>query len=209
VHSPRKKDKQPGPTHAGSTHSRLGNPYPAGLQPVVIEFDTTLSAADTDIESAWSQSDYKPGEPQDYLYEQPEADWPRLNLYLAERGPHETDEQYALHRRDFERFTCTHAIWLGLCQQLCTHLGNHRTCSEGACRRNGACAGIRDQNRYWLPLLVYPPCVPLDREIMETYRMEIVAEIKRVVARGSDAAAGCPPGCAPAKDRLTRPETNG
>jgi hypothetical protein len=197
VHSPRRKDKQPDPTH-----SRLGNPYPAGLRPVVI--DSTL-AADTDVEAAWPRPDYEAGEPQEYLYEQPEAEWPRLNLYLAERSPHETDEQYALYRRDFERFTCTHAIWLDLCQQLCTHLGNHRTCAQGACRRNGACAGIRDQTRYWLPLLVYPPCVPLDREIMETYREEIKAELNRWEAEGRMPA----PGCTPAQDRLTRPETNG
>jgi hypothetical protein len=32
--------------------------------------------------------------------------------------------------------------------------------------------------------VLFPPCVPLDREIIETYRAEIVAELKRIVARG-------------------------
>ena len=188
MHSPRRKAKRPDPTR-----SRLGNPYPAGLRPVVIEFDEALPGTDTDVEAAWSRRDYDPGAPQDYLHEQPEAEWPRLNLYPAARSPRETDEQYAIYRSGFERFTNTHAAWLGLCQQLCTHLGNHRACREGACRRTGACAGIRDQARYWLPLLVYPPCVPLDREIMETYREEIVAELSRCEAEDRTRLPVAPP----------------
>ena len=88
-------------------------------------------------------------------------------------------EQYASYRRGIEQFTCDHAIYLGLCQLLCTHLGNHLKCREGACRRNGACAGIRDQDRFGIPLVLFPPCVPLDREIIETYRQEIIAELRR------------------------------
>ena len=84
----------------------------------------------------------------------------------------------------FEQFTSTHAVYLGLCQELCTLLGNHLKCAEGPCRRNGACAGIRDQDRFGIPLVLFPPCVPLDREIIETYRAEIVAELKRIMARG-------------------------
>ena len=37
-----------------------------------------------------------------------------------------------------------------------------------------------------MPLVLFSPCVPLDREIIETYRQEIIAELKRVVARGED-----------------------
>jgi len=157
--------------HRGPTHTRLGNPFPVGLQPVVI--DEKLQA-DTDVEASWSQKDYDPGLPQPYLYAKPPPCWPQLNLYPAERSAHETEEQYAIYRSYFERFTNTHAVLLGLCQEFCSLLGNHRTCAEGVCRRNGACSGIRDQGRYWLPLLVYPPCVPLDREIMETYREEVL-----------------------------------
>ncbi|MEW9838615.1 hypothetical protein ABUE29_25940, partial [Mesorhizobium sp. ZMM04-4] len=185
VHSPGRKDKKPAPSRSrpdqsSPARSRLGNPFPAGLRPVLV--DETL-AADTDVEAAWSRNDYAPGAPQHYLHVRPAAEWPRLDLHLARRRPHETDEQYAIYRRCFERFTCAHAVWLGLCQRICTGLGNHRACREGACRRNGVCAGVRDQTRYWLPLLVYPPCVPLDREIMETYREEIKAEVRRLVGR--------------------------
>jgi hypothetical protein len=159
--------------------SRLGNPFPAGLKPAEVP-ESIMGGLD--VEAAWSKETYDPGEPEDYLHEQPAPGWPRLDLYPAKRRPHQTDEQYAICRSGFERHTNTHAVWLGLCQLLCSKLGNHRTCREGVCRRNGACRGIRDQRRYSLPLLIYPPCVPLDREIMETLRMEIVAEVKRVMA---------------------------
>lgn len=46
---------------------------------------------------------------------------------------------------------------------------------------------IRDQNRFGIPLVLFPPCVPLDLEIIETYREEVVAELKRVAA-GSDSS---------------------
>ena len=116
----------------------------------------------------------------DYLYVEPDPKWPRLRLRLAPRGQRETDEQYASYRRDIEQFTCDHALDRGLCQLLCTHLGNHLKCQEGPCRRNGACAGVRDQDRFGIPLVLFPPCVPLDREIIETYRQEIIAELRRV-----------------------------
>ena len=182
MHSPRKNEGTPAdePQTEPPIHSRLGNPYPGGLEPVVIDDGTP---GNTDLEQAVAKASLPGGIVTDeYLYVEPDPKWPRLKLRLAPRGKQETDEQYAAYRRDIEQFTCDHAIYLGLCQLLCTHLGNHLTCAEGPCRRNGACAGIRDQNRFDILLVLFPPCVPLDREITETYRMEIIAELKRIVA---------------------------
>ena len=156
--------------------SKLGNPFPVGLKPADVPDDIM---GGFDVEATWARQSYNPGAPQPYLYEPPDPSWPRLNLYPAGRGPRETEEQYAIFRRGFERGINGHAIFLGLCQRLCTFLGNHRACPVGTCRRKGACAGIRDQTRYWLPLLIYPPCIPLDREIIETFRDEIKAELVR------------------------------
>ncbi len=173
----RKNPEQP-------THSQCGNPYPRGLKPVIIEYAPPGSNC---MPQPLSEPEF-PDEgssglvTDEYLYEQPDPKWPRLKLQLAPRGKRQTDEQYAAYRRGIEEFTCTHSIFVGLCQELCTLLGNHRTCLEGVCRRNGVCCGLRDQDRYWLPMLIFPPCVPLDLEIIETYRQEIIAEIKR--ARG-------------------------
>ena len=165
------------------THSRLGNPYPRGLKPMVLHDDPSGS---TDLEQAIAEAGPPGGIVADYLYVEPDPRWPRLKLRLARRGKHETDEQYANYRRDIEQFTCSHSIYLGLCQVLCTLLGSHHTCAEGPCRRNGACAGIRDQDRFDIPLVLFPPCVPLDPEIIETYRQEIIAEIKRLVAKENE-----------------------
>jgi hypothetical protein len=32
----------------------------------------------------------------------------------------------------------------------------------------------RDGDRFTIPQVLFPPCIPLDAEIMETYRMEVV-----------------------------------
>jgi hypothetical protein len=166
----------------------MGNPYPAGLKPCVIEYDMTGKNGGmqplTEPEISRPSPDVVVA---DYLYVQPDPKWPRLRLSFARQGPRETDEQYAAYRRGIEQFTCNHSIYLGLCQELCTLLGNHRKCVEGPCRRTGVCSGIRDQDRYDIPLVLFPPCVPLDLEIIETYRQEIIAELRRIVAKGRGA----------------------
>lgn len=168
------------------THSQMGNPYPPGLEPVVVEYGMPGVPMERCSTRPLVEEEIKPpgGIVADYRYVEPDPQFPRLKLRLAPRREHETDDQYASYQEDIEQFTCNHAVYLGLCQELCTLLGNHRTCAEGPCRRNGACAGIRDQDRFDIPLVLFPPCVPLDLEIMETYRMEIIAELKRIVARG-------------------------
>jgi hypothetical protein len=168
---------------AWPTHSRLGNPYPRGLEPAVID-DINWE----DLEQAVTKADTPApgGDTYEYLYVEPDPQLPRLKLKLASQRQDQTDEQYASYRRHIEEFTSTHAIYLGLCQLLCTHLGNHHACSEGPCRRNAACSAIRDQDRFHIPLVLFPPCVPLDHEIIETYRQELIAELKRIVARGNE-----------------------
>ena len=121
----------------------------------------------------------------EYLYEvfEPGEDWPRFKLRLQPRRERETDEQYEIYRRDIERQTRAYGVFHGFCQDLCTWLGNHETCNEGACRRTGACCSRRDEDRFHLPILIYPPCVPIDLDIMETYRAEIIAELRRFRAK--------------------------
>ena len=164
----------------------MGNPYPPGLEPAVLAYGMPGVPMERCSTRPLAEQETVPpgGIVADYRYVQPDPKWPRLKLRLAPRGKRETAEQYEAYRRGIEEFTCTHSIYLGLCQELCTHLGNHLTCTEGPCRRTGCCAGIRDQDRFAIPLVLFPPCVPLDREIIETYRQEIIAELGRVVARG-------------------------
>lgn len=172
----------------------MGNPYPKGLEPVVLEYGIPGVPMEQCSTRPLNEADIVPpgGVVADYLYVEPYSNCPRLKLRLAPKRPDETDEQYADYQRDIEQFTCNHSIYLGLCQMLCTHLGNHSACAEGPCRRNGACAGIRDQDRFDIPLVLFPPCVPLDLEIVETYRQEIIAEMKRIVARGEDGPVARP-----------------
>ena len=184
MHSPRKRETNPaeGPHTTRPTHSQMGNPYPPGLEPAVLQYGIPGVPMERCSMRPLVEKEFVPdrGGGSDYLYVEPDPRWPRLRLLLAPRGERETDEQYASYRRGIEQFTCNHARYLGLCRLLCTHLGNHLKCREGACRRNGACAGIRDQDRFGIPLVLFPPCVPLDLEIIETCRQEIIAEIKRV-----------------------------
>ena len=164
----------------------MGNPYPSGLKPVVVEYGMPgVPMERCSTRPLVEEEMPRPGGiVSDYLYVEPDPNLPRLKLRLAPCSKHKTDEQYEIYRRGIEEFTSTHAIFLGLCQLLCTHLGNHLTCAEGPCRRNGACAGVRDQDRFVIPIVLFPPCVPLDLEIIETYRAEIIAELKRIVANG-------------------------
>ena len=170
------------------THSQMGNPYPGGLEPVAIKYGIPGIPMERCSTRPLVEAEVpRPGGiVADYLYVEPDPRWPRLKLRLAPRGKRETDEQYEAYRRNIEEFTCSHAVYLGFCQELCTLLGSHHACAEGPCRRTGACAGIRDQDRFDIPLVLFPPCVPLDREIIETYRREIVAEIRRLVAKENE-----------------------
>jgi hypothetical protein len=170
------------------THSQMGNPYPPGLEPAILQYGMPGVPMECCSMRPLVEAEIAPpgGIVADYLYIEPDPQWPRLRLRLAPRGKRQTDAQYEAYRRGIEAFTCTHSIILGLCQELCTLVGNHLTCKEGPCRRSGCCSAIRDQDRFDIPLVLFPPCVPLDLEIIDTYRQEIIAEIKRTVATGNE-----------------------
>jgi hypothetical protein len=70
-----------------------------------------------------------------------------------------------------------------LAQVLATHLGNHRSCRKGVCRRKGRCCGQRDEREVGWFWVLFPPCVPDDREIVMTWFDAIREEIKYVAAR--------------------------
>jgi hypothetical protein len=73
---------------------------------------------------------------------------------------------------------------LYLFQLLCTHWKDHETCKLKICKRKRACSGRRDPNDWSRRLLpVIPPCVPLDDEVIEKYRKEILAGLKYNVAK--------------------------
>ncbi len=82
---------------ARPTHSQMGNPYPPGIEPVVIEYaEPGSNCLPRPLDEAKIPG---PGEglivTDDYLYQRPHEDWPRLKLRLAPQRPNETDAQYA------------------------------------------------------------------------------------------------------------------
>ena len=60
--------------------------------------------------------------------------------------------------------------------------GNFTTCLHGECRRTSECCSRRDEDAMSMDLAVFPPCVPFDLDIIETYRVEIQREM-RILAR--------------------------
>ena len=169
--------KKPKPTKPPKL-SQSGNPYPPGLEPVVIDYAPPGSRDGQQRLDEASMPRNEPGKLEladAYLYETCLPDVPPLKLWLAPRQPKDTDATYEAYRRGVERHAMQHALFLRICQQICTGIGNPRTCREGACRRTGECRARRDEDATWQPYMIYPPCVPLDLEIMETYRGEIAA----------------------------------
>jgi hypothetical protein len=117
-----------------------------------------------------------------YLYEPLDADTPRFKLRLAPRRKGESEAQYAAYRRALERHFHAFGVYLKLMQLLCGALGNFRTCRQHQCRRKKACLARRDEDACTLDLAVFPPCVPIDLDIMESYRQEVRAELGRLCA---------------------------
>lgn len=171
--------------------SQAGNPFPPGLKPVFVPL--TPPAPGRTWDSVWPRPlPENPPPPdfsgcittEDYLHDYipPEEGWPRFKLRLAPRGPGETEAQYACYRRDVEAHYLTHGVCLGLMQMLASHLGNFHRCAEATCRRAGACVARRDEDRYALFFAIFPPCVPLDLDIIESYRTEVREELARWAA---------------------------
>ena len=171
--------RKPRPAAAKPLLSQAGNPYPPGLEPVVIDFTPPPGVP---IERMWPRPlDPDPPPPDragmvafdTYLYEVPGPDLPHLTLWLERQRSDESDERYAHYRADLEHHFHVHAVVLKIVQRLATVSGSCASCREHVCRRRGACVGVRDTGRFDLPFAMYPPCVPLDLEIMETFRQAV------------------------------------
>jgi hypothetical protein len=171
--------------------SQAGNPFPPQLTPVFVDMTPVNGVP---LERMWPRPLKEEDGLQDhegcvttseYLYETIEPYWPRFKLRLCPRTD-ETDAQYAAYRRDIEHHTLVHSVYLGTMQQICTALGNHKGCARRACRRRGRCCGRRDEDRYAISFAIFPPCVPIDIEIIETYRMAVVEFLTEVVRQSPE-----------------------
>ncbi len=186
---------KPGPAAEKPRLSQAGNPYPPGLEPAVVDYRNVPGA----VLGPDGPLPIKP-RPQDrakmvsfdtYLYEA-DPDVPHLTLWLERQRPDESDERYAHYRADLEHHFHVHAVMLKIVQRLATVSGSCASCREHACRRRGACVGVRDTGRFDLPFAMYPPCVPLDLEIMETFR-QAVGQLLDEWEREEAARAAQPP----------------
>lgn len=158
--------------------SQAGNPFPPHLTPVFVDM---TPARGVPLERMWPRP-FKEKDTladhsgcvtmSEYLYATLDPRWPRFKLRLQPQRD-ETDAQYAAYRRDIEHHTMVHGIYLCLMHQLCTVIDNHKTCAVRACRRLGRCFGRRDEDKYKISFAVFPPCIPIDIDIIETYRVAI------------------------------------
>jgi hypothetical protein len=177
--------------------TRAGNPVPAKLKPVFAEMTPPApgmpwssvwprplpaTMPPPDLEGLVTTTEYR------YIKIPPNDPWPRFKVRYEPRRPTDTDAQFEMYLRDMEDLHRRHGFYLGLCQDLCTYLGNHETCAEQVCRRNGRCSSRRDEDAFDLPLAMFPPCVPLDIDLISSYLTELQAEMRRIradfVARG-------------------------
>ncbi len=185
----------------GRLLSLQGNPYPPGLTP---QFVLELLRPGQNWKRMWPHPLGEPDRPYDhsgtvvadYVHKKPDPRFPPFKLRLSPRRPGETDDQYDCHRRTMESHTLAHSAYLWFMQELCTHVGNHRRCAHGLCRRAGRCVTRRDEDYHWLPLAVFPPCIPMDPDIIETYRVEVREEMDRIRSRARGRGA---PGTARAR----------
>jgi hypothetical protein len=171
--------------------TQAGNPFPPHLTPVFVDM---TPARGVPLERMWP----RPLKEKDalvnysgcvtmneYLYETLDPRWPRFKLRLQPQGD-ETDAQYAAYRRDIEHHTMVHAIYLCLMHQICTVIGNHETCAVRACRRRGRCSGRRDEDKIAISFAIFPPCIPIDIDIIETYRVAAHEALKWICETGSE-----------------------
>lgn len=178
--------------------SQAGNPFPPGLKPVFVPIRAMPGIA---LERMWPRPlDPNPPRPdfsglvttETYLYEAFDPGTPRFKLRLQPRRRGRSEAQYAAYRRSLERHFHARGVYLKAVQLLCGALGNFRSCGQGACRREKACCARRDEDAFSIELAMFPPCVPIDLDIIESYREEVRAEIGRLCTRqaGEDSGAG-------------------
>jgi hypothetical protein len=164
--------------------SQAGNPFPPHLTPVFVNMTPARGVPlermkDTLADHSGCVTT------SEYLYETPDPRWPRFKLRLRPQRD-ETDPQYAAYRRDIEHNTMVHSIYLCLMHQLCTVIDNHKTCAVRGCRRLGRCFGRRDEDKYKISFAVFPPCIPIDIDIIETYRVAAQEALKWMCETGSE-----------------------
>ena len=170
--------------------SQAGNPFPAKLEPVFVDLDPHGAPGrvwPVPFPAKMPKMDFSEFvTTEEYIYEEfEEGDpWPRFKVRLQPRRPQDTDAFYEDYRRGIESHARDHGVMLGFCQDLCTWLGNFETCSLGACRRRRECCSRRDEDTTDISLAIFPPCVPMDVDMIESYRMEISREISRLEAAG-------------------------
>jgi hypothetical protein len=178
--------------------SQAGNPFPPGLKPVFVSLDPIPGIPPERMMPG--PLDPNPPKPdfshlvttETYLYEPLDADTPRFKLRYQPRGKGESEAQHAAYRRSLERHFHARGAYLKAMQLLCSALGNFRTCGQGQCRREKACRARRDEDAFSIELAMFPPCVPIDLDIIESYREAVRAEIGRLCAgqAGEDSGAG-------------------
>ena len=158
--------------------SQAGNPFPAKLKPFHIDYTPPKGWK---LEQMWPQP--LPNRPprvpdwsglittDEYLYTKFDEGetWPRFKVRVEHRGPEMTDAQYEAIRRDAEYCSRVYGVFLGMFQDVCSWVDNHETCPNGPCRRQRRCVGRRDEDMMCISIAVYPPCIPLDLELIWTY----------------------------------------
>lgn len=166
-------------------HSKLGNPYPHGIPPVVV--DARVDGTERTVEP-----DPLTGcRPSAWRFVTPDPCLPHVPLYVPPRLPGQTDAQWDASVLDTESY---HAdvtmVALHAMQLLATYVGNFATCENRACRRKRRCAATRDPFAFGLFLAMFPPCVPLDIEIIWTYIEEVRRELRAQRAASMAGAGG-------------------
>lgn len=157
--------------------SKLGNPYPPGLTPVRLDDTQPLGPVDLPDLSGHQRIT-------EFRYATVPPGRPVLPLYMWPRAAHQTEAQYEVSRREVEDYHVDVMLVIHhMAQLLATHLGNARHCRVGHCRRIRRCGGQRDQREVGGFDVLFPPCIPLDREIIWTWFEAIRAEIRHVAAQ--------------------------
>ena len=161
--------------------SHDGNPFPLGLKPIRFDFSP---GGFCPVGLPWKEDLSGCERVTEFRYATVPKGWPVLPLYIGRKGPDQTEEQYEIWRRGVEQHHVNLLMLIHhLAQVLATHLGIHRGCRRGLCRRKGRCCGQRDEREVGWFWALFPPCVPDDREIVMTYFDAIREEIKFVAAR--------------------------
>jgi hypothetical protein len=133
-------------------------------------------------EAQWVEAAF-PGDDGESPLANPKCPWHGWFKTPRKRESSQTDAQWEASLRAGRHSDGVCGAKLYMFQALCTHWQNHLTCKLKSCARQRACSGRRDPNDWSVRFRpVVPPCVPLDDEVIEKYRIEIRAELNRRLA---------------------------